>query len=83
MRYDLQGTYEQMLALGRLVALLDVEAVGAVVDEFSRMHSVMPILDPTAYIKLRGTMPDHETFARALYTFRKTIEQFKLEEMTT
>lgn len=70
---DVRETYEQILAVARIAACLDLDRCQAVVAEFGRMHALMPIVDPTGYRRLRATMPDHERLANAFLTFRLAL----------
>jgi hypothetical protein len=77
---EIRETYDQMLAIARLATMVDLPAVRAVLDSMHFVDSVMPITDPTGWMKLRKTAPDHQRIAAAFLRFRTVLEEFRPEE---
>jgi hypothetical protein len=79
MDIDVETLHSLVVGVAQHAILLSVEQAQALVDEMNRMESLMPILDPTGYIKIRKTMPGHKALAVAFLTFRQAIEQLNTE----
>ena len=76
---EIRETYEQMQAAARIVSMIDLSAARAVLASMHYMDSVMPITDPTGWMKLRKTAPAHQQFAQAFVKFRTVLEEFRPE----
>ena len=77
---EIRETYEQMMNVARFAALIDLAAARAVVHSMAMVDSLMPITDPTAWIKLRATAPAHNRLAQAFVNLRTVLEEFKPDE---
>lgn len=51
----------------------------AVLESMHFVDSVMPITDPTGWMKLQRTAPAHQQFAAAFVRFRTVLEEFRPE----
>lgn len=58
-------------------AFVTIEEAAAVVAEFERWDTVMPIVDPTAWRETRKTAPDNLALARAFLAFRREVEKLR------
>ena len=76
---EIRETYEQMQAAARIASMIDLPAARAVLASMHYMDSVMPITDPTGWMKLRTTAPAHQQFAQAFVNFRTVLEEFRPE----
>lgn len=61
----------------RMAVAVPVEDAVALVNEFKRMETLMPLVDPTGFIAVSKTMPGHEEVARAFLDFRLRLEKLK------
>ena len=68
-------TKHQMEMIGRLVLLVPLADVRAVYDAIARVDTILPIVDPTAYRNLLGTLGGHREFVRAFLDFRQALER--------
>lgn len=64
-------------AICREATALTVEQALDLVNEIERTDSFMSIFDPTAYLKVRDTIPGHAAAARAFLDFRAALEKLK------
>lgn len=71
------GTKIWMENIYRQVCMFPVEDYQAVLDELERMDTVMPFLDPTAWMKGRDNLAGHRRAARAFVEFRRELEKLK------
>ncbi len=76
---EIRETYDQMQAVARLVSMVDLAAARAVLESMHFVDSVMPITDPTGWMKLSKTAPAHQQFAQAFVRFRTVLEEFRPE----
>lgn len=76
---EVKAAYDHLLNTAQMLLLLPADKVGAVVAEFSRMHAVMPILDPTGYRNVLPNIGGHERMveimARAHRELRALVER--------
>jgi len=68
-------TKEAVDAVCRLAVVITVDDAVALVNEFKKMDTLMPILDPTAYKSVLPNIGGHEDAARAFLTFRLALEK--------
>lgn len=59
----------------RMAMLIPVEDAVALVNEFNRMHSLMPLIDPTGYRDISGNIGGHEDAARYFLAFRANLAE--------
>ena len=64
-----------MMLIRLLMTTITHEELSGLQAEFSRMHALMPITDPTAYKRIVGNMGGHEDAIRALARCRGELEQ--------
>lgn len=62
---------ETMCSLSLNIAIEDAEAVAEWIEQ---QETVLPIFDPTAYMKVAPNIPGHLAVARAFLTFRKALD---------
>lgn len=55
--------------------LIQTNDLKRLVDEIERTDTLMPILDPTQWMRIRHNIPAHKKLARALLTFRREIDE--------
>lgn len=77
---EIRETYDQMQAVARLVSMVDLAAARAVLASMHYMDTVMPITDPTGWMKLRSRAAAHQQFTQAFINFRTVLEEFRPEE---
>lgn len=74
MTVDLSDAFARArLVMRLLLTSISTTELSALQDELSRMHAVMPIVDPTGYRALLSTMPDHERAIAALRRCRAEL----------
>ena len=61
----------------RLGVAVSIENAKGLVDELERMETVMPILDPTEWMRVSKTIKGHKTAAIAFLRFRMALETVK------
>lgn len=74
---DLHGMLIWCQNIGRQACLFPIEDYRAVLSEIDRMETVMPLTDPTAYMKIMDTMPSHKRLVEAVLAFRLTLEKLR------
>jgi hypothetical protein len=79
---EIRAAYDMMQAAARIASMVDLAAARAVLESMHHMDSVMPITDPTEWMRLRKTAPAHQQFAAAFVRFRTVLEEFRPEEET-
>ncbi len=77
---EIRVGYDMMQAAARIASMVDLGLARAVLASMHWVDSVMPITDPTGWIKLRETAPAHQQFAQAFVNFRTVLEEFRPEE---
>lgn len=81
-----QRLLKYILSIEELIAkqsmMVSVEEAQAVVREIERTDSFMPFFDPSGYLKIRATMPEHLKLAKAFLAFRTILDElgYKDEE---
>jgi hypothetical protein len=74
MSSDTEDTFVQIQTIARLVRNIPLEDVDALVAEFQRMESIMPILDPTGWMRIANNVSGHQELVLAFVRFRRTVE---------
>lgn len=69
---DVSEFARQVMQFAFLVRTEDVERLVAEID---RTDTLMPILDPTGWMKIRRNIPAHKKLAHALLAFRREIDE--------
>jgi len=64
-----------MILIRMLMTMIAQEELQALLDEFGRMHILMPITDPTGYKRIVGNMGGHEDAIRALARCRGELQR--------
>lgn len=77
---DIRTGYDQIQVIARLATLIDLPLAQAILDSMHFIDSLMPITDPTTWMKLRKTAPDHQKLAAAFVQFRATLEELRPKE---
>lgn len=77
---EIEAGYEQIKVIGQIAAMIDLDLVRAVVESMEHTDAVMPLLDPTGWMRIQKNAPDHRRFASAFLRFRGTIEELKAGE---
>jgi hypothetical protein len=80
---EIRDGYALMQAAARVASAVDLDLARAVLASMHYMDSVMPITDPTGWMKLRKTAPAHQQFAQAFVNFRTVLEEFRPEEQVS
>lgn len=71
---------EQVDTVCRLANCISLDDAKALVDEIERTDTLMPFIDPTAYLQICHTLPVHLRVARAFLAFRRELEACLAEE---
>lgn len=77
---EIREAYATMQAAARMASLVDLDMARAVLASMHWMDTVMPITDPTGWMKLRKTAPSHQQFAAAFVRFRTVLEEFRPDD---
>lgn len=80
-----QATLERAERLRALKAILDnacrasslitADQVVELINEMEHTTTLLPFIDPTRYMAIANTAPDHIRVARAFLTFRQVLEK--------
>ena len=62
-----------MTVIRLMLNMITADELSALISELSRMHALMPIVDPTGYKRVMGNMDGHEGAIRALARCRAEI----------
>lgn len=81
MSENIEAAYDLIRQVAQMANLIPLETSRAVLAEFDRMDTLMPILDPTGYKAILKMKGGHEDLARAFHVFRLAIEKLKQEAM--
>ncbi len=65
----------------RMALFVSHDDAVALVNEFNKMDTLMPILDPTGYRTIMGNMPGHQEAAEAFLEFRDRLEKLREKEV--
>lgn len=69
----LQETQQALMNVMRLLLMLPQDAVDEVVDEVNHMDAIMPLVDPTGWMRIAKNIPNHRTAYQALASARRAI----------
>ena len=64
----------------RAATLIPIYEAKELVDEIYRMEGLMPILDPSSWIRISNTIGGHKGVAEAFLMFRVELEKIKEKE---
>jgi len=70
----LEVTLEVIQAIARSASVVSVEDTKAVLREIERTDALMPIVDPTSYMSMARTLPQHRRLVRAFLAFRRELD---------
>ena len=68
-------TYKAIQSVALVAQAIPLADAVAVVEEMERTDALMPLLDPTGWIKLQKTAPQHARLARAFLAFRRELAE--------
>lgn len=68
------GAKTQIETFAMLARRIPTEDAEAVVEWLHTQETLLPILDPTAYMQVAQNIPAHLALASAFLTFRKAID---------
>lgn len=71
----IDATLETVYVIARMALMVSQEDAQALVAEFDRIETLMPMLDPTGWQRISRTEDGHREFAEAFLVFRKKLEQ--------
>ncbi len=74
---EIETIKQQIDQICQLAALIPVDDAVALVNELERMDSLMPVVDPTGWVKITGTIDGHKIAASGFLDFRRTLEKLK------
>lgn len=69
--------HQTIVSLCRASLIVTTDEVRTVLDEISRMDSVMPIVNPTGYRGIMENIDDHREMVEAFAEFRGRLEKLK------
>lgn len=69
---DIKQQIEIIGQLAMHIPLADAEDVLRAID---RVHTILPIVDPTAYRNILGTIDGHRDLVAAFATFRRELDR--------
>lgn len=67
----------------RLAMTIPLEEAQAVSAEIDRTETLMPLLDPSAYMKIMDNIPAHRDVVQAFVTFRIALAKVEKKETST
>jgi hypothetical protein len=70
---ELINTYATIQAIARMALFITPEEAQAVVAEMEHTDAVMPLIDPTGWLRISATAPGHQQLARAFLAFRQEL----------
>jgi hypothetical protein len=70
----------QLHAIYRVALAVSVAEVEAYVSEIDRTETLMPLVDPTAYMRIGRNIPGHRDVARAFLDFRRELAKHEPTE---
>ncbi len=68
-------TYDNIMLVGQLALNIPLSDAQAVVQEMEHTESFVPLIDPTGWLRIRGTATGHKRLAEAFLRFRSELEQ--------
>lgn len=68
-------TYNNIILASQIALNIPLTDAQAVVQEMQHTESFMPLIDPTGWLRIRGTAPGHQRLAEAFLRFRSELEQ--------
>ena len=72
-------TYDNIMLVSQLALNIPLTDAQAVVREMEHTESFMPLIDPTGWLRIRGTAQGHQRLAEAFLRFRSELEQIVAE----
>ena len=69
----LEGTMQMMQNVARMLLLIPQEDIDAVLREINHTDAVMPLLDPTGWMRIADNIPSHRKVYQALSIARREI----------
>jgi hypothetical protein len=70
-------TLELIQSFSRMAAMIPWEDVQALQDRLSLIDTIAPLFDPSAWLDVQDTFPDHQELVRRFAAFRGWLEQFR------
>lgn len=67
---EYQATFDLIHQTGAIALLIDPEHVRAVLAEIERTDTLMPMLDPTGWMKIAKNIPGHRRVVTAFLHFQ-------------
>jgi len=67
----------QLHAIYRIASAISVAEVEAYVAEIERTDTLLPIVDPTAYSRIRQNIPQHRTLVQKFLEFRRELAKYE------
>lgn len=75
MSLEHQETLIQIQTMARLIRNISIEDAQALAAEIDHIEAVLPMLDPTAWMRIANTEGGHRELVQAFLTFRRTVEE--------
>lgn len=72
---EVAETYNNIRLVSQLALNIPLQDAQTVVQEMEHTKSFMPLIDPTGWLRIRGTAPGHQRLAEAFLRFRSELEQ--------
>lgn len=69
--------WSMITSAAQIAQFVSVEDVEALINTANSADSIMPIVDPTAWIKGKDNLVDQRDIARGFLAFRRAIEKVK------
>jgi hypothetical protein len=69
------ATLDMVQAFARVATCVSVVDAEALLREIEHTDAIMPILDPTAYMKIGANIPGHRRLVRAFLAFRRELRE--------
>lgn len=76
-------TIEHIKSVSRLASLVSVDTIDALLSQLSLEETLMPLLDPTAYLRTADKTRWHGPYLRAFRAYRKALAEIAKEEGLT
>jgi len=74
---DFKMTWDLILTVCRTAQLVSIEDVETLLETANRAHSIMPILDPTAYRNGMGNLKEQAIIGKAFLGLLQAIDKVK------
>jgi hypothetical protein len=72
-KFEVINTYGAIQIVARLALNIPLDEAQAVVNEMEHTDAVMPLIDPSGWLRIRATAPQHQRLARAFLAFRQEL----------